>query len=685
MDEVGKLLATFERYLRSADEKDAETSLEPVLDVLARRAEWAVIWRRVLFAAAHGSEAIRNRLLPLLWSVPVLACGDTAQAVAEGLPAAYAALTENQRIWVEQAILAVPDCETIGSRESRELRRDRLLGALPQGAMVTDETRRRLEELRASGGAPLYPEGPRVNFVLGPGGSETDHLAEQGVPVHDEPNQRLRVLCEPVSTFVVAFRGDQHPPEGEVAAVIPALRSLYSALRSGAIEGAYPLQVYAIWNQLVQACGIIARVPDTDCNTEIGSLVHDVLLHAYRSGPADPRERDIPAPDAPHPSWNDDWVLAHVATGIMLLAGHSSCIDAEVTEIVAALASDDHPAIRYIVATHLAPLLEANPPAGFHVVVRRCKEEEHPWAIAALLADPLRHLVRTQASETLSLLTTVANRLGQEEEWTVAWDALGDNLAAGFVLHGADAYLQLLCSVTGEGAQREHVAGRAMWRSGKFIEWGYAHREEDAERARAYRVRGWQVLDRFLQPALTEFDALQRRLSGVSTAQWSDADREQYQVVARTSDHVSTTLHLSSGAFQPDRHDRPIVAEKLEQAQLCLTEASGILEGLCDVPFPNVTHNLVETLVYLAPGDPAKVFRWITKAVLAGSTMGYQLEGQAWSLIVPAIEWYLADYRQLFADNFECREDLVRLLDVFVEAGWPGAWSLTYRLEEIFR
>jgi len=685
MDEIGKLLTAFERYLQSAAEDEAGVVLESVLDVLARRAQWAVLWRRVFFAAAHGPKALRARLLPLVWSVPLLACGDTAQAIAEYLPTAYASLTEEERVRVERAILAIPDCETGSSRNSRELRRDQLLGALPRDAVVTDGARQRLEELRAQGGAPVYPAGPRIRFVPGDGRSEIDHLAEQGVPVHDEPNERLRALCERISTFIASFRSDQQPAEGEVAAIIPALRSLYSALQSATIDGAHPLQVYAVWNQLVQACGLVAPLPYADCNSELGSLAREILLHACRTGPTDPHARAVPSLDALHLSWSDDWVLAHAATGITLLAGHSSCVNAEVTDIITSLASHHHPVIRYIVATHVTGLPATNPPAGFDAVLRRCHEEEYPCVIATLLGGPLRHLVRMQASETLSLLTAVANRLGQGEEWTVAWDALAENFATGFVLHGADTYLQILLSVSEEGPQRDHVAGRAMWKSGKFIEWGYAHGGEDAEKARAYRLRGWQVLDRFLQRALTEFDALQHRLSGVLSTEWSDADREQYQVVARTIDHVSTTLHLSSGAFHPNRRDRPIVAEDLGLAQLCLTEASSVLQALCDVPFPGVTHNLVETLVYLAPGDPAKVFKWITRAVLAGSSMGYQLEGQAWALIVPAVEWYLADCRQLFADDPECRENLVRLLDVFVEAGWPGAWKLTYRLEEIFR
>jgi hypothetical protein len=43
---------------------------------------------------------------------------------------------------------------------------------------------------------------------------------------------------------------------------------------------------------------------------------------------------------------------------------------------------------------------------------------------------------------------------------------------------------------------------------------------------------------------------------------------------------------------------------------------------------------------------------------------------------------YLADYRDLFTDN-ERRKKLVMCLDTFMEAGWPAARRLLYRLPEL--
>jgi hypothetical protein len=46
---------------------------------------------------------------------------------------------------------------------------------------------------------------------------------------------------------------------------------------------------------------------------------------------------------------------------------------------------------------------------------------------------------------------------------------------------------------------------------------------------------------------------------------------------------------------------------------------------------------------------------------------------------------YLAEYRLLLQEDPECRIELREPLDAFVEAGWPTAQRLSYRLDEIFR
>jgi hypothetical protein len=52
--------------------------------------------------------------------------------------------------------------------------------------------------------------------------------------------------------------------------------------------------------------------------------------------------------------------------------------------------------------------------------------------------------------------------------------------------------------------------------------------------------------------------------------------------------------------------------------------------------------------------------------------------------IVKLVESILADYRESVNDD-ESVKNLLTILDAFIEAGWPEALNLVWRLDELYR
>ena len=63
---------------------------------------------------------------------------------------------------------------------------------------------------------------------------------------------------------------------------------------------------------------------------------------------------------------------------------------------------------------------------------------------------------------------------------------------------------------------------------------------------------------------------------------------------------------------------------------------------------------------------------------------GYNLDSLASRGVVKLVEAILADYRDVVRDG-ESLRDLLNLLDIFAETGWPDALRLVWRLDEVFR
>lgn len=142
-------------------------------------------------------------------------------------------------------------------------------------------------------------------------------------------------------------------------------------------------------------------------------------------------------------------------------------------------------------------------------------------------------------------------------------------------------------------------------------------------------------------------------------------------------------LHLS-GLLAPDRRrNRPGVPESIRRE--LYSRLATILDALESVAVPRVAHYLVELLAASVDFDRRGVLLRVRSVVRSSALFGYQAEALAVDRVVHLVETYLAEHRDLFREDGECREALVQILDAFVKAGWPQAREVAYRLNEALR
>jgi hypothetical protein len=95
-------------------------------------------------------------------------------------------------------------------------------------------------------------------------------------------------------------------------------------------------------------------------------------------------------------------------------------------------------------------------------------------------------------------------------------------------------------------------------------------------------------------------------------------------------------------------------------------------------------HYFMQLLNGVLPCDPKLVLRMAMEVVVSSKRFGYNLDSMAMSETVKLVESILADHRESVQEEASVK-NLLELLDVFVEAGWPDALNLVWRLDEIYR
>ncbi len=99
---------------------------------------------------------------------------------------------------------------------------------------------------------------------------------------------------------------------------------------------------------------------------------------------------------------------------------------------------------------------------------------------------------------------------------------------------------------------------------------------------------------------------------------------------------------------------------------------------------PQTAHYFMQLLNGVLRYDPVGILHMAAGIAKASRSVGYNFDTLAVREVVSLVEAVLADHRSEVREG-QPLQDLLDLLDIFAEAGWPGALDLVLRLDEIFR
>jgi hypothetical protein len=549
--------------------------------------------------------------------------------------------------------------------------------------MVTDEARLLLEDLRSRDAVPINE--PPVHFGArwsGPYGEE-EYLRDQGVPVEAEANRRIRELEQPVKEFA-----DKHlnttPTLVEVSGIHPSLQMLYEALSRTKADSVHVLQRDHAWGTLVAACARIARNDELSCGESVGAFVKAVLLDAScHSVPAHDPNCDAQFDD--FPSWRTPAPRIEAAEGLIVSARNTTCSTSDVLETIDRLARDPVPSVRFQIAKTLNTLYRTAPESMWKIIEQMSQEEPSRGVLQGLLVGPFQRLVGAETDRIVTLTRTIFDRVEEGPGSKKVRESCVGLFTRLYIWRDHALCREIVLDIAKNAAATPDEALHVLAHLREPITHGLTQPADP--QADAVRGRALDLLARFLHYARDGLDELNQRYSNVSFKDWPTQEQERTKCLARLVDHAGRQVYFASEAYEEKRQTQPKddLSQRRAGTERFYREAGSILDDLADVGLASVTHHLLKTLQVFIPLDPRGVFIRIGRVVKAGQKSGYQYESLAANLIVKLVERYLADYRGLFREDSDCRQILIQILDVFVQAGWPSARRLTYRLEEIFR
>ena len=462
--------------------------------------------------------------------------------------------------------------------------------------------------------------------------------------------------------------------------MLPNLRALHVALDRGPREGADQRVLDTAWGYLADACEAAAKSEGLTCDSESGAFIKSTLLEASQHPEPRPSEND--GQFDRHQSWGGGQPRLDGARGIIRLAANSSCIDQAVFEAIERLSADRVPAVKYQIAERLTSLYYSAPELMWKLLERISRDETSTGVLIGLIHGSLDRLAAYHPDRIADLVRIIFDRVRGGEGSDEVRKGCSGILVGLYVWRD-----QVLCSESVAAIANNPVgysveAHQIVFSLRDWLNLGlaeHANANEDEVRRRSF-----DLMQRVLDATLSQTRWLQSKNVSLVDSPWSEADQTDMTTLARLADSICMQVYFASGAFSGAQVEDKVPRGEAERTRY-LEYARPLMETLSEFGYPSLTHHLLQTLEYLLPFGPYYVFLLIVQVVRNGRKGGYQYESMAIELIVRVVERFIAEFSQLLQEKEACRSGLIEILDTFVDAGWPSARRLTYRLEEIYQ
>ena len=647
------MLAGYQTQLEHLAGAADTAGVEQLLDPLAGQNVPAVIWRRILTVTSAHPDLLGPLLAEALASAAFLGDVNINLAVQPVLTACFQFLSDSQRLAVEQAILSLPDDDEYARR-----RRNAMLLALPEQLIDSDDARHQRTEALATSDQPEVTPCPSdfledAPLHFGPGRS-------------DDAGGPLGELTAPVQQ--IAERSGPTPVDWSTAAT--QLRALDEALRSPDEAGRERDEAEG-WLTTVSVQAVARRPLPADDSTAIATAI---LLRSTQDPRPSPPD-DLDSFDNV-PQWGFPPGRVDAARGLMALAS-ANRLPAEGREAIRALAGDPCAAVRFQIAEHLHGLITSDRELTWQLAEQMTADRS--GAVRERLLNSLANLTSADRDRALDLIAKMFRderaRANPHEGFLNSASRL---LVASWVHFAAPqgrAHLDAIAADPASYADTTRATFFALRTTTTSGEVG----DTEADDIRHRAIEAFTAVARGAMTALTTaFDAAQ-----LAASNGAPVDEDSLKAAVALVGHACTELYFASGAYEgPADRQQPRVSEA--QHERFYLEADELIDVLCEAPLPPAAHHVMETLESFIDLDPRDVLLRTGRVLQAARTWHYQHDQTALSLFVKITQRYLAEHRDLLVDA-DCRASMLASLEFFVDAGWPEARRLVYRLDEAFR
>jgi hypothetical protein len=654
------ILGQFVGYLHNVSGAEAA----PVLAKLFEKNRVALLWARLLMIGAARPEVFGDTLWGLATNERMILSSNVGNDAIDAVAAFYSSRRVAERRAFELAAFDFGKNDPV-HRSVRKLWLATLFQTIGVERLVTDEARAFLATEEGS------KPSPNARFGIVSSRMEVTQrqmLREAGVDLDLPANNDLVSLAEEVKSKVGLVHGGNTSIEN-ISEAIEQLGLLHAATQDPAMHDASNDVLCAAEDIAGDLCtailGTAARKELDIAGDDLVALKQIAIALSLTQN-----ERFGRAP------------RAGVVPALFTLCQHTETI-VESLPRLEGLATDTNISVRIAVARNLVTLYHFAPEKMWEVADKFVALELDAVVIQNFAAAFLSVTRGVDAARTEEMLLAIHCKFpfsqprGEGSRRNDLDETIAYLFALLYVWHDRQECGQEIFRWTANPLRHEEQIRSGLWMVREAACAGY---DADTPTAREPRKRLQRIITAIVDRTAEELE-IHFRLDNAA----QKAKHEEALLYAKCLGYACSSYYFGSGAF-PERSGEHISRIESDAGKgRFLADTETTLRRIGDIAVPHTMYELVQLLDFLLPGNPEICFDLFIHALTtSGRKQGFQLESLGVDVLVRIVSRCLADYGHIFRDEHR-RKLLIECLDIFVEAGWPAALRLLYRLPDALR
>ncbi len=660
------LVSKLRTRLRDAPEPDAAI----LADLLIEEAASAIFWSRMFLCAVERGDRLIDQLWPFAAAEPFLVLLDTRKDAVDVVAASFRRRPLEEREAFERAALSFNFERFIYRDDARRRFLESVFSTIDRDNLATNEAR----EIVDAKAQDVATDNERLFVIHTSVGAMDDFHWIDNLDRTAPENAPVVAAINSAKTLLHLKPGSDETPSASLAEALAGLVAIQKALAADAPNAGLRRHAEAI---IGQGCHVIVSrkllASDPAPTQEQDALFLDLWTIAARS--ENPEIDDTTEERFEESaSWGGPAARVEAAEAAFDLVYQRPDLYPVIYPLAKPLLTDLHPAVRLNAAVRIGRIWDIDRGNFWQFITQVLANEKNLTVIEHVLGDLFSRLIHSERPRTVALLLALLHRepAGSDRARRVR-KAVADKLSVLWVTYQSQEAKAVLDGWLAAPWEHPDEARTILTTLRGVVVAGIGG---DADKDAGLRQRSQALVSAIV-------DTANARLAVYMAApNLDEAQTKEARECARLIDIAGTEMFFATGEAAGNRAGEP------EHGHVGLDvffrENADLLKRIGAYATPHTTYSLLQLVERLVDVDPAGAFDLAASFLRAGRQSGYQNESLGVELLVKLVGVFLADHKEIFEDA-DRRAALVDCLETFLEAGWPAARRLLYRLPELIQ